>query len=236
MFLKEKRDSSVKAHMCTNRRKQKDSTWLKQDTNTLPMVAAELVFITANIDLHKGRNVACFDIPGVFLHADIEEDITMALKGRLAELMVQVMPNLYRKYIMVERKGTAILYVKMQKALYGLLGSALLFHRKLVANLESDGFVLNPYDSCVANKAVNGKQMNIYWHVDDLEVSNCNPNQVTIFGEWLSKKYGVAVATHRGKVHDYLGMIFDFLAKGKVMVTMMEYIKNIINDFPEEIT
>jgi len=46
----------------------------------------------------------------------------------------------------------------------------------------------------------------------------------------------VAVATHWGKVHDYLGMIFDFSAKGKVMVTMMEYIKSIIKDFPEEIT
>ena len=66
-------------------------------------------------------------------------------------------------------------------------------------------------------------------------MSHCDPAQVTIFGEWLSKKYGVAVATHRGKVHDYLGMIFDFLPKGKVMVTMMEYIKNIIKDFPEEI-
>ena len=114
--------------------------------------------------------------------------------------------------------------------------SALLFYRKLVANLESDGFVLNPYDLCVANKAVNGKQMTVCWHVDDLKVSHCDPNQVTIFGEWLSKKYGLAVATHQGKVHNYLGMIFDFLAKGKVMVTMMEYIKNIIKDFPEEIT
>ncbi len=43
------------------------------------------------------------------------------------------------------------------------------------------------------------------------------------------------MATHQGKVHDYLGMIFDFLPKGKVMVTMIEYIKNIIKDFPEEI-
>jgi hypothetical protein len=31
-------------------------------------------------------------------------------------------------------------------------------------------------------------------------------------------------------------MIFDFLAKGKVVVAMMEYIKTILNDFPEEIT
>jgi hypothetical protein len=35
MFLKEKRDSSVKVRMCTDRRKQKDGTWSKQDT-TLP--------------------------------------------------------------------------------------------------------------------------------------------------------------------------------------------------------
>ncbi len=43
------------------------------------------------------------------------------------------------------------------------------------------------------------------------------------------------MVTHWGKVHDYLGMIFDFSPKGKVMVTTMEYIKNIIKDFPEEI-
>jgi hypothetical protein len=96
--------------------------------------------------------------------------------------------------------------------------------------------VLNPYNLCVANKVVNGKQMTVCWHVDNPKVSHCDPNQVTIFGEWLSKKYGVAVATHQGKVHNYLGMMFDFLAKGKVMVTMVEYINNIIRDFPEEIT
>jgi hypothetical protein len=95
--------------------------------------------------------------------------------------MVQVAPNLYRKYITVDRKGTAILYVKMQKALYGLLRSELLFYNKIVANLESDGFVLNPYDPCVANKIVNGKQMTVCWHVDDLKVLHCDPAEVTIF-------------------------------------------------------
>ena len=107
------------------------------------------MFITAVVAAHEERDVACYDIPGAFLHADSDEDITMVLKGRLAELMVQVAPNLYRKYISVDRKGTAILYVKMQKAMYGLLRSALLFYRKLVAELESAGFKLNPYDPCV---------------------------------------------------------------------------------------
>jgi hypothetical protein len=103
MFLKEKRDSSIKARMCTNGRKQRDGTWSKQDT-TLPTVATESVFITAVIDAHEGRNVACFDIPGAFLHADVDKDITMVLKGRLTVLMVQVAPNLYRKYITVDKK------------------------------------------------------------------------------------------------------------------------------------
>ncbi len=184
----------------------------------------------------RAQHVACFKILGAFLHADVNKDITMVLKDRQAELMVQVAPNLYSKYITVDRMGMAILYVKMQNFLYGLLRSALLFYNKLVADLESDGFMLNPCDSCVANKVVDGKQMTVCWHVDDLKVSHCDPAQVTIFGEWLSEMYGVAVATHRGKDHDYLGMIFDFSAKGKVRVVMMEYIKNIIKDFPEEIT
>ncbi len=145
--------------MCADGCKQRGD-WTKQQSAS-PTVATESVFITVVIDVHEGQDMAWFDIPGAFLHADLDEDIAMVLKGRLADLMVQVAPNLYRKYILVDRKGTAILYVKMQKAMYGLLRSALLFCRKLVEDLESNGFKLNPYDPCVANKTVNGKQMTV---------------------------------------------------------------------------
>ncbi len=111
MFLKEKRDHLVKAGMCIDRRKQRGD-WTKQDM-TPPTVLMEAVFITVVVDAYEGCNVTCFDIPGAFLHADSDEDITMILKGRLTELMVQVVPNLYRKYISVDREGTAILYLKM---------------------------------------------------------------------------------------------------------------------------
>ncbi len=53
--------------------------------------------------------------------------------------------------------------------------------------------------------------------MDDLKVSHMEPEEVTKFGNWLSKTYGVSVATHRGKIHDYLGMIPDFSKEGKVM-------------------
>jgi hypothetical protein len=208
MFLKEIRDDTIKVRFCADGRKQRGQ-WSKQDT-TSPTVATESVFLTAVIDAHERRDVGCFDIPGAFLHADCDEDITMVLKGRLAELMVQVAPNIYRKYITVDKKNTAVLYVKMQKALYGLLRSALLFYRRLVGDLERDGFVLNPYDPCVANKQVNSTQLTVCWHVDDLKVSHVDPAIITRFGEWLNTTYGISVVSHRGKVHDYLGMILDY--------------------------
>ncbi len=59
-------------------------------------------------------------------------------------------------------------------------------------------------------------------HVDDLKVLHVNPGEITIFGEWLNATYGVTVATHRGKVHNYLGMIVNYFKKGKVMINMIE--------------
>jgi hypothetical protein len=183
MFLKKKRYMSIKAQMCANGQGQ-CSNWAKKDTK-LPTVAAESVFITAVMNTHRGCNATCFDIPGAFLHSDTDEDNTMILKGTLAELMVQALPNLYRKLVYVNRKRTPILYVKMQKGISGLLKRALLFYRKLVADLKKTGFVLNPYDLCVANKDINEKQTTVCWHVDDLKVSQMEPAEITKFREWL---------------------------------------------------
>jgi hypothetical protein len=41
---------------------------------------------------------------------------------------------------------------------------------------------------------------------------------------------------HRGKVHDYLGMILDYLVDGHVIINMVEYVKGIISNFPEDIS
>ena len=49
--------------------------------------------------------MAYFDILGAFLHAELDEEVIMVLKGQLAELMVQLAPNLYRKYIAMDGKG-----------------------------------------------------------------------------------------------------------------------------------
>ena len=46
---------------------------------------------------------------------------------------------------------------------------------------ERDGFVINPYDPCVANKQVGASQMTVCWHVDDLKVSHADAAEQTRF-------------------------------------------------------
>ena len=64
--------------------------------------------------------------------------------------------------------------------------------------------------------------------------SHINPKVNDDFDEWLQAKYGEhgKVKAHRGKVHDYLGMIFEYEDKGKVKVDMSSYVKNMLEDFP----
>jgi hypothetical protein len=52
------------------------------------------------------------------------------------------------------KKVKQVLYLHLQKALYGMMKSALLLYRKLVKELEEMGFEINPYDPCVANKLI----------------------------------------------------------------------------------
>jgi hypothetical protein len=59
MFLKEKRDTTVKVQMCADEQGQ-CGHWSKQDT-ILPTVLTESVFITAVVDAHRGHDVACFN-------------------------------------------------------------------------------------------------------------------------------------------------------------------------------
>ena len=56
----------------------------------------------------------------------------MLLREQLADLIVQVDPELYGPYLHKTKKRESLLYVKMLKAMHGLLRSTLMFYLKLV--------------------------------------------------------------------------------------------------------
>ena len=126
---------------------------LKEDSASLT-ISNEAIFITSVIDAKENREIAVVDLPGAFLYADKDQDVIMFMKGRLAKLMTLIAPQTYQKYMIIE-KEEKVLYVKVQKALYGMLKSELLFYKKLRKDLESAGFEINQYYPCVANKMIN---------------------------------------------------------------------------------
>ena len=233
MFLKAKRNGTIKGRGCADGRKQRVHT-TKEEASS-PTVAIESVMLSCVIDAKEGRDVATVDIPGAFMQADMEDIVHMKLEGHMAELLVRIDPKLYRQYIQIE-KGRQVLYVQLKKALYGTLKAALLFWKRLSSQLIKWGFELNPYDSCVANKDINGKQCTILWHVDDLKISHIDANVVTDVIKLLESEFGkeASLTKTRGKLHDYLGMTIDFSITGKVMFTMVDYIKGMLDALPHD--
>ena len=131
-----------------------------------------------------------------------------------------------------------MLIVECLNAVYGTMVAALLYYKKFVKSLTKHGFKLNPYDRCVANKTVKGKQMTVCFHVDDCKLSHESPEVIDETIGWLREEYesifedgSGAMKVHRGKVHKYLGMTLDFSNKGQCVVTMFDYLDGIVKAY-----
>ena len=78
--------------------------------------------------------------------------------------------------------------------------------------------------------------MTVTWQVDALKISHKESDKVTKLITELGKLYDNDLTVHRGKVHSYLGMHFDYSTKGTVKIFLIPYKKQIIDDFPEPVT
>ena len=69
MFLKEKRDGTIKARGCADGRSQREYT-TKSNTSS-PTVSLEAMMMSCAIDAKENRYVAVADIPVAFLYANM---------------------------------------------------------------------------------------------------------------------------------------------------------------------
>jgi len=54
--------------------------------------------------------------------------------------------------------------------------------------------------------------------------------------QWIKDIYGENLAETVGIMHDYLGMTLDYSFANEVRINMWDYLRNVIKEFPEEIT
>jgi hypothetical protein len=201
----------------------------------LPTVKTESLFLSCVIDAIEGCDVVTADIPGAFLQADMEEDVTIVFEGTEVELLIRIDP-IYKKFKHTTKNGKTLLFVKLLKAMYGMVLAAKLWYDTLSTVLRKDSFIANPYDPCVMNKTINGKQCTILWHVDDLKISHVDLNVVTTILNMLGKHFAMetALTITRGKRHTYIGIDIDYSEKGTVKLSMKDYIQECIDEFPED--
>jgi Reverse transcriptase (RNA-dependent DNA polymerase) len=120
----------------------------------------------------------------------------MKLTAEAVNIMISV-DSSYAQYV-TQENGRPVLYLQLKKALYGCVKSALLWYDLFANTLKDMGFELNPYDACVANKLINGKQYTVVWYVDDNKISHVDPNVVSEVIQKIEEQFGKMTVT-RGK-------------------------------------
>ena len=145
------------------------------------------------IDAREKRDVATANVVRAYLNADMPDFVVLKLVGSAVDIMCEVNEK-YKKFVTYEN-GKKVLYLQLLKALYGCVQSALLWYDLFTNTLKVDGFVLNPYDACVANKIVNDKQCTIVWYVDDNKISHVESNVVTAVVKMIEKRFGTMTVT-----------------------------------------
>ena len=66
-------------------------------------------------------------------------------------------------------------------------------------------------------------------------ISHVDPEVVTEIISKLSKRYGdmMPLTVNHGKIHEYLGMKFDFSTSNKVKINMYQYADRVIEGAPD---
>ncbi len=93
----------------------------------------------------------------------------------------------------------------------------LLYYEKFTNSLKEKGFKINPYDACVWNKQIDGKQCTICFHIDNCKIFHVSKTVVDRIIKWLRKDYESVfedgsrkMKVNRGKKHKHLGITLNF--------------------------
>ena len=148
-------------------------------------------------------------------------------------IMCSVNPE-YKPYVRTEN-GKKVLYLRVLKAIYGCIESALLWCDLYSTTLQNMGFDINQVDRCVSKKLINGKQCTIAFYVDNNKVSHVDPKVNDEAIEEIKNYFGDLTITW-GKKHVFLGMYLEITNDKKIEMHMNDQCQEAIDAFGEDVT
>jgi hypothetical protein len=198
-----------------------------------PTVKSQSVLMVAALAASEHRSVATIDVSGAYLHAPITSvRVFVRLEPTIAQIITKI-DSTYKYYL--TEKGELI--VELDRALYGCVESARAWYNLLTSFLIDYGFIPNPFDKCVFNRASkSGAQLTVCVHVDDLFITCKDSAELHMFIEALNKRFS-GCNVHTQGPYNYIGMTFEFLKpnhgerkSSSVKVSQVKLIDEILND------
>ena len=93
-------------------------------------------------------------------------------EGIMDKMICEIDPSYHENVVWSKYHKKKFLYGRLVKAVYNTLLGAIIFYNSLSKHLTDHGFTQNEYDMCTFNKMVNGEQITVQFHVDNLKVSH----------------------------------------------------------------
>jgi hypothetical protein len=170
--------------------------------------------------------VATVDVKQAYLNADMESEVFMWIPEPIASVLCEREPS-FKPFLHTNKQGQGRVLVQLLKAQYGCVESARLWYEHISKAIIEQGFQINPFDQCIFQRKLGDTWTYITLYVDDLMIVSDEISMVDEVIEKLTAKY-TDLTVHRGKVHDYLGMKFDFSKEGEVFISMESYITEVL--------
>ena len=229
-LIKEKRNGVLKGRTCADGRKQR--RWYSKEETTSPTMSNDSLMALPTLSAAEKRKIVTWDVEDAYLLADLDGFVLVKSVGQSVDVLCQVDES-YKAFV-TYKKGKKVLYLQLLKALYGCLRSALLWYELYSTKLQKMGFALNPYDTCVANKIINGKKCSIGYYVDDIVCTHAETKVLKEITALVEREVG-KITTTWGKEHVFLGMMITFNEDGTVTICMNEYVTEVLQAFPDKL-
>ena len=111
----------------------------------------------------------------------------------------------------------------MLQAIYGFIELALLWYKLYTEILLEQGYNINPYDRCVEDEFIKGKQCTMAGYVDDNKALHVHPKVIDELSRDLKEDFK-AFVVKRGLKHCFLGINIQIIDNKGIEINIKEFI------------
>lgn len=190
-----------------------------------PTANSTSFFSLAALAALEDRSVATLDVSGAFLKATLKTKQYLRVSKYLSDLLVQANPN-WKSFLYKD-----CLILRLNKALYGLVESPLLWYEHFSATLKELGYTCCDSDRCVFYKVLpDGSKTSLCMHVDDLFMTSTRKSLLVELIAQLKEKYG-DVSSSISDSLQYLGMNIVFDRRSRtVSINQSGYVDQLLKE------